>query len=328
MSTGTVSKPLDDDLSSENPPFVHWMLLAGIILPILGAVAAMVLAWNSFFGPLDLILLVVMYLICGFGITIGFHRYFSHKSFNAPRWMVFLLGFSGSMAMQGPMFWWVATHRAHHKHSDQEGDPHSPHAHEGHGFFKGFWHAHMGWLFNSKTEPVNQYISDLKSDPMLRWIDRNSTLCVVAGMVIPAIIGGLISMSWMGALTGFIWGGLIRVLIEHHVTWSVNSICHIWGAHPFQTSDKSRNNLICGFLALGEGWHNNHHAFPTSARHGLRWWQFDSSWMIICCMQRLGIASKLRTPSEEHQKRRAETRPSEPDPVLPPSVTKEANGNL
>ena len=181
----------------------------------------------------------------------------------------------------------------------------------------------MGWLFNSTTAPVNKYIADLKADPMLRWVDRNSTLIVVVGMLIPTLLGGLITMSWMGALTGFIWGGLVRVLIEHHVTWSVNSVCHIWGAHPFQTGDKSRNNPIFGFLALGEGWHNNHHAFPTSARHGLRWWQFDSSWMIISAMQRVGLASKLRTPSEEHQRRRAESRPSEPDPILPPTPGEE-----
>ena len=327
MSLGTASNPIPDDLSSESPPFVQGMLLAGIILPMVGLLAGMILAWNSFFGPLDLILLVGMYLICGYGITIGYHRYFSHKSFNAPRWVVFMLGFCGSMAMQGPMFWWVATHRAHHKYSDQEGDPHSPHADADHGFFKGFWHAHMGWLLQSNTAPVHKYVADLKSDPMLRWIDRNSTLCVLVGMALPTILGGLITMTWMGALTGFIWGGLVRVLIEHHVTWSVNSVCHIWGAHPFQTSDKSRNNVVCGFLALGEGWHNNHHAFPTSARHGLRWWQFDSSWMIISAMQRVGLASKLRIPSQEHQNRRAETRLTDTDTAPDSPAEQDSKGN-
>jgi len=290
---------LESEISSDKPPFVRWVLLLGILLPPVCLVLAMVIAWNRGFGPLDLGLLVGMYLITGFGITIGFHRYFAHKSFDAPKPVVFILGILGSMAMQGPIFWWVATHRCHHQHSDEDLDPHSPHAPGDHGFLRSFWHAHMGWLFRPSTEPVSRYVPDLKAQPMLCWIDAHFIIWAIAGIAIPALIGGLVTMSWWGALTGGLWGGVIRIMVEHHATWSVNSICHIWGSQPFESHDKSRNNPIVGVIALGEGWHNNHHAFPTSARHGLKWWQFDSSWLIIKTMEKLHLVSNVKTPSRE-----------------------------
>ena len=304
-------RELEEGLSSNKPPFVRTALLFGILLPPFALLLAMYLAWNRGFGPVDLCLLVGMYLITGFGITIGFHRYFSHKSFDASKPMIFLLGFCGSMAMQGPIFWWVATHRCHHKHSDQDLDPHSPYAPGDHGRFRGFWHAHMGWLFRPSTDPVDKYIRDLKSQPMLCWLDRNFLLVTFIGLLIPTVIGGLVTMSWLGALTGFLWGGPIRIMVEHHVTWSVNSICHIWGSQPYDSHDESRNNAIVGVLALGEGWHNNHHAFPTSARHGLRWWQFDSSWVLIRSMQSLGLVWNVRTPSAKRLKSRDSRKPAE-----------------
>ncbi|MDG2031561.1 MAG: fatty acid desaturase [Phycisphaerales bacterium] len=302
--TGTSTTVIETEISSNKPPFVRFSLLMGILIPPFALVLAMYLAWNRGFGPLDLILLVGMYLVTGFGITIGFHRYFSHKSFDAPKPVIFLLGFCGSMAMQGPIFWWVATHRCHHQHSDQDLDPHSPYAPGDHGWLRGFWHAHMGWLFSPSTEPVNKYVPDLKAQPMLRWLDSNFLLLTFTGLAIPTVIGGLVTMTWWGAFTGLLWGGLIRILVEHHATWSVNSICHIWGSQPYTSHDESRNNAIVGVVALGEGWHNNHHAFPTSARHGLRWWQFDSSWVVIRLMQACHLVYNVRVPSRDRIEQR------------------------
>ena len=296
---GTTSAAIETQISSNKPPFVRGILLLGILIPPIALIAAMVIAWNRGFYLTDLFLLIGMYLFTGYGITIGFHRYFSHKSFEAPRPVVFILAVLGSMAMQGPIFWWVATHRCHHQHSDHDLDPHSPYAPGDHGMIRGFMHAHMGWLFRPRTEPVDRYVPDLKQDPMLRWVDEHFMYLAIAGIVIPGVIGGLVTMSWWGALGGALWGGLIRIMVEHHATWSVNSICHIWGSQPYESHDESRNNAIVGVIALGEGWHNNHHAFPTSARHGLHWWQFDSSWVIIRTMKMLGLASSLKLPTEE-----------------------------
>ena len=301
---GTPTADLENEISSNKPPFVRWVLLLGILLPPACLVLAMVLAWQRGFSGVDLALLVGMYLSTGYGITIGFHRYFAHKSFDAPKPVVFMLGLLGSMAMQGPIFWWVATHRCHHQHSDEDLDPHSPYAPGDHGMFRGFWHAHMGWLFRPSTDPVDRYVPDLKAQPMLRWLDAHFVWWALLGIAIPAVIGGLVTMSWWGALTGGLWGGVIRIMVEHHATWSVNSICHIWGAQPYESHDESRNNAVVGVIALGEGWHNNHHAFPTSARHGLRWWQFDSSWMIIRLMQCLRLVSNVKTPTPERMEQR------------------------
>ena len=239
-----------------------------------------------------------MYLICGLGITIGFHRYFSHKSFECPRWVKLLMAISGSMAVQGNLFWWVAVHRKHHKHSDEDDDPHSPHAGPG-GRLRKFMYSHFGWLFRIEDPGEARYVPDLMKDPDLRFVSRMFPLWVFLSMLIPTVLGGVLTGTWMGALTGLLWGGLVRVFFEHHVTWSINSVCHIWGAQPYDSHDHSRNNALFGVLALGEGWHNNHHAFPTSARHGLKWWQFDMSWVIIWMMSRVGMASRLKTPSPE-----------------------------
>ena len=301
MTTGSPAAPLEVKTASNKKPFVFMTLLMGIIIPPLALIAGMILAWNSFFGPLDLALFFGMYMVSGFGITFGFHRFFSHKSFDAPKPVIFMLGVMGSMAMQGPIFWWVSTHRLHHAHSDHEKDPHSPHAPGEHSFLMHFWHSHIGWLFRPATSPVNKYVPDLRAQPMLRFIDSTFLLWAILGVMIPAVLGGLITMTWMGALTGLIWGGLVRILAEHHATWSVNSICHLWGDSPYKSNDESKNNAVVGVLALGEGWHNNHHAFPTSARHGLRWWQFDSSWVAITTMKKLGLVSNVKVPSPERQ---------------------------
>ncbi|MHC5001893.1 MAG: acyl-CoA desaturase [Planctomycetota bacterium] len=287
--------------------------IAAVTIPFVGLVLAVVLLWGVAFNWIYLALLGGMYLATAAGITIGYHRLFTHRSFRTPRPMAAILAALGSMAVEGPVLQWVATHRRHHQHSDADGDPHSPHTH-GSGFWatiRGMWHAHMGWLLSTRTfvptrdrasrsaPGLARYVRDLRKDPLLRWMNSAFPYWVLLGLLIPAALGGLITMTWTGALLGFIWGGLVRVFLVHHVTWSINSVCHIWGTRPFHCHDESRNNAIFGVLALGEGWHNNHHAFPTSARHGLRWWQLDLSYLIIRGMGLVGLASEIRVPSRE-----------------------------
>lgn len=287
--------------------------IAAVTIPFVGLVAAVVLLWGVAFNWVYLGILGGMYILTAIGITVGYHRLFTHRSFQTSRPVAAILAALGSMAVEGPLLQWVATHRRHHQHSDDEADPHSPHTH-GAGFrgtVRGMWYAHMGWLFSAHTfvpssdrtsrvpHGLARYVKDLRKDPLYRWMNRSFSLWVVVGLLIPAVLGGVLTMSWMGVLLGFIWGGLVRVLLVHHVTWSINSVCHIWGSKPFRSHDESRNNPIFGVLAMGEGWHNNHHAFPTSARHGLRWWQIDVSYMIIRAMALVGLARDVRTPTPE-----------------------------
>jgi len=281
--------------------------LGGVTLPLIGFVVALWLMWGTHFNWVYLGILVGMYLITGFGITIGYHRLFTHRSFATPKWVSAVLAVMGSMAVEGPVLHWVAVHRKHHQHSDADDDPHSPHAYGGGlwGMIRGMWHAHVGWsLSNRKHEDLSRYVYDLKKDRSLVWISKLFPAWVLIGFLIPAALGGLFTMSWMGVLLGFLWGGLVRVLLVHHATWSINSVCHIWGSRPYKSNDESRNNPVFGILALGEGWHNNHHAFPTSARHGLAWWQLDLSYIIIIAMSKVGLAKKIKVPSEEKKNSR------------------------
>ena len=275
--------------------------LALVLIPFAGLVAAITLLWGIAFSWVYLVILAVMYLATVLGVTVGYHRLFTHRSFKTPAPVAAILAVLGSMAVQGPVLNWVAHHRKHHQHSDQSEDPHSPHT-KGRGIFnaiKGAWHAHVGWLLGRAPKHASKYVADLQKDRLIVWMSRLFPVWVLAGLLIPAILGGLLTMSWSGVLLGFIWGGLVRVFLVHHVTWSVNSICHIWGSRPFNSHDHSRNNAILGILAMGEGWHNNHHAFPTSARHGLAWWQVDLSYLIILCMSKIGLAREIRIPSPE-----------------------------
>lgn len=278
---------------------VRLVNLIGVLLPFIGLIAAIWLLWGIAFSWVYLVLLFVMYLISGLGITVGYHRFFTHKSFETPRFMQALLAIAGSMALEGSVLKWAAVHRSHHQHSDDDHDPHSPHTH-GAGVWnaiRGMWHAHMGWLFRSHSISLQKYVVDLRRDRLIRTMSALFPLWVLLGLLIPAVLGGLLTWSWTGVLLGFIWGGLVRIFLVHHVTWSINSVCHIWGSRPFKSHDESRNNIVFGVLGLGEGWHNNHHAFPTSARHGLRWWQLDISYLTILAMSRVGLASKIRVPS-------------------------------
>ncbi|XAL99569.1 acyl-CoA desaturase [Phycisphaeraceae bacterium D3-23] len=278
--------------------------LLGVTVPLAALVVAIVLLWGWAFEWQYLVIMAGMYLVTGFGITIGYHRLFTHKSFRTPRPIAALLAIMGAMAAEGSLMQWVSAHRLHHQHSDHEGDPHSPHLHGNSlvAALKGMWHAHIGWaLKKRKDENTGRNTRDLNKDPWLRFVNRLFPVWVGLGLLIPAVLGGLMTMSWMGVLLGFLWGGLVRVLMVHHVTWSINSVCHIWGARPYESKDHSRNNVIFGILALGEGWHNNHHAFPSSPRHGLSWWQFDASYVVIRAMKLVGLASDLRVPHADKQ---------------------------
>lgn len=279
---------------------------AAVVIPFLGLIAAIVLLWGVAFDWVHLAVLSVMTVISALGITVGYHRLCTHRSFKTPAAVRYFLAAAGSMAVQGPVIRWCAEHRRHHHHSDTEHDPHSPHMGKHGSWGSGIWatcrgvfHAHMGWLFAERSKGLGKYARDLWADPVLVAAHRQFPLWVLAGLLIPAVLGGLLTLSWMGVLLGFLWGGLVRILLVHHITWSVNSVCHIWGTRPFDTHDESRNNLIVGVLAMGEGWHNNHHAFPTSARHGLRWWEFDPSYWFIRGLEALALAWDVRRPDRK-----------------------------
>jgi stearoyl-CoA desaturase (delta-9 desaturase) len=297
------------DASAELPPRaslgMRTMTLIAITVPMLGLIAAPFFCWGWGFRWTDLGVLLGMYLVTGLGITVGFHRLFVHRSFDTFMWIKFILAMAGSMAIQGALFQWVGMHRRHHQFSDRAKDPHTPNQ-QGHGLaalMKGFWHAHIGWFFAAIPPDLDRYIKDLAASPALRVADALFPLWILLSLLIPATLGGLILQSWNGFVSGLIWGGLARIFLVHQVTWSVNSACHLWGFRPFKSDDLSRNNVVFGFLAMGEGWHNAHHAFPTSARHGLRWWEFDLSYWFIRFLSFLGLAWNLKIPTEAAQEK-------------------------
>ncbi|MCP4248272.1 MAG: acyl-CoA desaturase, partial [bacterium] len=291
--------------------------LVGVIVPFIGLLVAVYGFWGWGLSWIDLGVLVAMYIATGLGMTIGFHRLFTHRSFETIRPIKVILAVLGSMTVQGPLLRWVAMHRRHHQHSDQVEDPHSPHRFGGGflGVLAGWWHAHVGWIFKPDAPGLDRYIQDLERDEDLRRVSRLFGVWVALGLVIPAVAGGLITGTWSGAALGFLWGGLVRVFLVHHATWSINSVCHLWGSRPFESGDESRNNLVFGVLAFGEGWHNSHHAFPTSARHGLRWWQPDLSYLVICVMKLLGLAWRVRLPAPESVLARRSLNPREHEPI-------------
>jgi stearoyl-CoA desaturase (delta-9 desaturase) len=266
-----------------------------IIVPTLGAVAATALAFEQGVRTIDIVLLCLLYAASMLGVTLGYHRLFAHRSFVANRTTKAVLAMLGSAAAQGPLFFWTAVHRRHHQRSDQFEDPHSPLTP---GDLKltarGFWHAHVGWMFQHQPLKYRKLIPDLLGDPMLRRIDRLYPMWVLAGLLVPSAIGGLVSQSWAGAVLGFLWGGLLRIFIAHHVTWCINSVSHVLGTRPFNTPDRSRNNFVLAVLTFGEGWHNNHHARPASARHGIHWWQLDLVYYIVCFLEWVGAVSGVK----------------------------------
>lgn len=252
------------------------VMLVVVVLPFLATLFAIELLWQRAVNWTDLALLVAFNLLAGLGVTVGYHRMLTHRSFQPHPVVKFIFLAFGSMAVEGPALEWAATHIKHHAHSDREGDPHSP--------VEGFWHAHMGWLFNRSFADPNIYCRNLVKDPIVVFVSRTFIFWVILSLAIPFAIGG-----W----TGLLWGGLVRIFLTHHITWSVNSVCHTFGKREFETRDQSRNEWIVGLLGLGEGWHNNHHAFPRSAFHGLHWWQFDLSGYVIWTLERVGLASDV-----------------------------------
>ncbi len=273
------------------------VLLVIVLAPLVGTVGAIALLWQHLVTWRDVAILLGMYLITGLGITIGYHRMLTHRSFEAHPAIRFTFLALGAMAVEGPALTWASNHIKHHATTDTADDPHSPLA--------GFFHAHMGWFITGPNADLDTYGAWLRKDRMVVFISRTFFVWAVLGFVLPYLLGG-----W----TGVLWGGLVRVFLTHHVTWSVNSVCHTFGARPFDTGDMSRNQWLVGLLAFGEGWHNNHHAFPRSAFHGLRWWQFDLSAYVIRVLERVGLVWKVwRIPAARLAEKTgaAPTRPAE-----------------
>ena len=280
---------------------LQWMIAFGVVfVPFLGVVAASIIFRNRGIGWVEVSSLVVMYLLCMLGITVGFHRHFAHRSFSTSRAMRLVLGVCGSMAAQGPLLFWVSTHRRHHKFSDQPGDPHSPNLHgEGlWGMITGLWHSHIGWMFTVEQTDLVEFARDVFQDPAMFMIHRTYLWWVAAGLALPAVVCGLVTMSWTGALLGFVWGGLVRMFLVNHAAWCVGSISHVFGSRPFRTGDHSANNYLVAVLAFGEGLQNNHHAFSGAYAHAIRWWQPDLSAWVIQLMKTAGLAWDLKFPSE------------------------------
>jgi stearoyl-CoA desaturase (Delta-9 desaturase) len=283
--------------------------VAAVVVPFLGFLVAVVLLWGGLVTGRDLAIFAVMYALTGFGVTIGFHRLLTHRSFTAPTAVRATFAVLGSMSVQGAVIHWVADHRKHHTFADEDGDPHSPHGHGGNGWrsvVRGLWHAHTGWLFDrSERAPARRFARDLRADPAIRFVDRWFPAWALLGLAVPFAAGfGLSGGELAAGLTGLLWGGLVRIFVQHHATWSVNSICHMYGSRPFVTNDESRNNWAVALVSLGEGWHHNHHAFPTSARHGLRWHQLDPSYAIIWLMKRARLVRDVKLPGPGELARR------------------------
>ncbi len=250
-----------------------------VVAPLITLGIAIYMTWNWLVSWQDMVLLGVMYLFISFGVTIGYHRYLTHAGFKANRVVKYVLAILGTMGFQGGAVSWAANHRLHHAYSDEEGDVHSPHLSKN--LFRGFIHAHIGWLLINQRADPKKWAKDLLQDEGILFIQRTALFWCALSLVVPFAIGG-----WSGLL----WGGLVRILLTQHVTFSVNSVCHIFGNRAFETKDKSTNNWLVGLLGMGEGGHNTHHASPRSARHGIRWWHFDTSWKVIRLLERLGLA--------------------------------------
>ncbi|MGH3441357.1 MAG: acyl-CoA desaturase [Nitriliruptorales bacterium] len=304
---------MDRALAEEGPPevqgtrkvtaaevrFQRRMAVLFTVGPLAGVILAMALLWGNGISRLDFGLFLGFYLFTVLGVTVGYHRLFTHRSFEVPTPVRAVMAVAGSMAVEGAVIDWVATHRRHHAYADEYGDPHSPHLVEEtglRGVLRGMWHAHMGWMFTPQDTVTSRWAPDLESEPVIvrinGWFPRLTLLTFFA----PPVIALALTGSLWAAFTGFVWGSLVRIFLLHHVTWSINSICHFFGGQPFESRDESTNNWPLSLLSMGESWHNNHHAFPTSARHGLLRWQFDPSWRVIRTLEVLRVARNVRLP--------------------------------
>ena len=283
--------------------------LGAVVIPFLATLAAILLFWNRVVGGTDLAILAAMYVVTAGGITVGFHRMLTHRSFRTHKPTEYLFAMIGSMAVQGSVIAWVADHRKHHAHTDVEGDPHSPHVGHGDGLggvLGGLWHAHTGWLLSEQGRADwKRYAPDLYEDQGMRRINRYFVPLVVLGLAIPTLAGYLLTGTLLGAATGLLWGGLVRIFFVHHVTWSVNSVCHFLGSRRFEVEDQSTNVFWLALPSLGESWHHNHHAFPRSAVHGLRRWELDPSALLIAAMEKVGLAWNVIRIAPERQAAKA-----------------------
>jgi stearoyl-CoA desaturase (delta-9 desaturase) len=285
-------------------------IATGIVtaVPVLALGLVVWQVWGDFLRWSDVIVFAIMYVATGLGVTVGFHRLFTHRSFKTSKAGRAVFAVLGSVAIEGPVISWVADHRKHHTFSDQEGDPHSPHVGHGGGFrgaLKGLFHAHVGWLFiHTQRGARKRYARDLLADPIVSFVDRHFLVWALGGLVAAFALGWAIGGSFYAGLTGLLWGGAVRILVVHHVTYSINSLCHFFGRQRFDTGDESRNLLWLAPLSFGESWHNNHHAFPTSAMHGMRAWEIDPSALVIRALEKLGLVWDVVRVEPERQARK------------------------
>jgi stearoyl-CoA desaturase (delta-9 desaturase) len=276
--------------------------LLGVVVPFLGTLVAIVLLWNRAVDAIDLAILAVMYLLTACGVTIGFHRLLTHRAFQTFPWVERAFAVAGSLSVEGSVLDWVADHRKHHANADRDGDPHSPHIGHGHGL-SGFWHAHTGWLMETQGQADwRKFAPDLYEDSGMRRIGRLFPWLALLSLLIPTAAGFVFhGFTLAGAARGLVWGGLLRIFLVHHVTWSINSICHIFGKRRFDVDDMSTNVWWLAPFSLGESWHHNHHAFPRSAFHGLRWYELDIAGIMILAMSKLGLAWNVVRITPERQ---------------------------
>jgi stearoyl-CoA desaturase (delta-9 desaturase) len=281
--------------------------ILGVFLPVAGLVLAVVLLWNRFVGAGALGIMAVMYVLTGIGVTVGLHRLLAHRSFEAAPAVRGTLAVLGTMAMQGPVIRWVTNHRKHHVYTDEEGDPHSPHLTGRRGILGaivGLWHSHVGWIFKRERAPYERYARDLVKDPVILFVDRTALLWVALGLALPAAAGFLFTGTLAGAGIGLLWGGAVRIFLVHHMTFAINSLCHFVGRRRFDTDDHSRNVFWLAPLSMGESWHNNHHAFPTSAFHGLRRRELDLGGWVIRGLEAARLAHNVQRVSPERMERK------------------------
>src|SRR5580700_9810639 len=299
--TRTKVRPTRPDMAEETTSTFQRVLVGVFVaIPFLALVAAIPLLWGWGLNWHDVVIALVFYWVSGLGVTVGYHRYFTHGSFKAKTGLRVALAIAGTLAIEGPVITWVSDHRRHHKYSDKEGDPHSPwrYGEDWKALTKGLVFAHIGWLFDPNKTSQEKFSPDLLADRKVWRVDRSFPALVAVSLLLPALIGGLWGMSLHGAITAFFWGSLVRVALLHHVTWSINSICHTFGREEFEVRDKSRNVAWLAIASFGESWHNLHHADPTCARHGALKGQLDPSARVIWAFEKLGWAYDVRWPEE------------------------------
>ncbi|KAB8335317.1 acyl-CoA desaturase [Scytonema tolypothrichoides VB-61278] len=289
-------------INSDRPKTAQQLhALAINVIPLLGSIVALLMASHLGIGLIEVGLLLTMYALTLVGITVGFHRLFAHCAFQTNTAVRVVLGILGSMACQGPLIYWVSNHRRHHQYSDQPGDPHSPHCNEDQQLsrIQGLWHAQIGWTFSHEITNTFLFAKDLLREPVIAKVNQLYYLWIFLGIAIPVILGGILTGTAMGLLSGFLWGVCVRLFLSYHVTNSINSITHLYGSRSFNTHEQSRNNIWLAIPSLGESWHNNHHGFPNSARFGLKWWQIDLGYWVIYALEKLGFVWQVKTPTAE-----------------------------